>query len=311
LKTKAIGITGFRGFIGGALEAELRLRGIETIRLFRTNSIGQYYKIDQMMQPIYGIDSLEGLDCIVHCGARVHQKKLTFFGAKKKYYEDNVLNTIALAKQAQASGVKRFIFLSTVKVNGERTEINCPFSLKDIPHPRDEYAISKYQAELELIALAKNSDMDVIILRLPLVYGKNAKANFKNLLKLVSKNIPLPFKMVNKNLRSFLHIDNLLDLLMKCILSEVKLNDIFYVSDNDDASIERLIILMNNALGTDSKLFFVPSYIFKILNNVPLINSFTSKLTYSLQVDISETIKKLDWRPVVDLREGLIRSVRR
>lgn len=309
MKNKFVGITGSSGFVGKALMEKLRLMGGQPVGLFRSDNVGNYYTRDQNIYSTSGADVLKNMGCIVHCGARVHRQKFSLLN-KKSYYEDNVLNTIELARRANKSGVKRFIFLSTVKVNGEQSAIGLPFSLNDFPCPRGNYAISKYQAELELIELAKISEMEIVILRVPLVYGKNAKANFKTLLKLISKGIPLPFKGENKCLRSFLHIDNLIDLIIKCIVSEVKLNDIFYASDNDDTSIERLIILINYAMGTQSRLFYLPFNIFNMLNKIPYVGNLTLKLTSPLQVDISETMRKLEWKPVVNLQEGLLRSIK-
>ncbi len=309
MKNKLVGVTGSSGFVGRALMEELRLRGAQPVGLFRSDLMGQYHTIDQKNHSTSEAEVLKNMGCIVHCGARVHRQKFSFLN-KKKYYEDNVLNTIQLARRANTSGVKRFIFLSTVKVNGEQSTVGHPFSLRDPPSPRGNYAISKYQAELELIELAKISEMEIVILRVPLVYGENAKANFKALLKLISKGIPLPFKGENKYLRSFLHIDNLNDLIIKCIVSEDKLDDIFYVSDNDDTSIERLIILINNAMGTQARLFYLPYNIFNMLNKIPYVGNLMSKLTNPLQVDISETLRKLKWKPVVNLQEGLLRSIK-
>lgn len=309
MKNKLVGVTGSSGFVGKALMEELRLRGAQPVGLFRSDLVGQYHTKDQKIYSTSETEALNNLGCIVHCGARVHQQKFSFLN-KKNYYEDNVLNTIELARRANKNGVKRFIFLSTVKVNGEQSTMGHPFSLRDSPCPRGNYAISKYQAELELIELAKISEMEIVILRIPLVYGKNAKANFKVLLKLISMGVPLPFKGENKHLRSFLHIDNLTDLIIKCIVSEDKLHDIFYASDNDDASIERLIILINNSMETQSRLFYLPYNIFNMLNKIPYIGNLTSKLTNPLQVDISETLKKLKWKPVVNLQEGLRRSIK-
>lgn len=308
MRNKLVGVTGSSGFVGGALMEELRLRGAQPVGLFRSDLVGDYHTINHKIYSASETDLLKNMCCIVHCGARVHRQKFSFLN-KKKYYEDNVLNTIELARKANKSGVKRFIFLSTVKVNGEQSKIGHPFSLKDFPCPRGNYAISKYQAELELIELAKISEMEIVILRVPLVYGKNAKANFKTLLKFIFKGIPLPFKGENKHLRSFLHIDNLTDLIIKCIVSEVKLNDIFYASDNDDASIERLIILINNAMGTQCRLFHIPFKFFNFIHKIPCIGNLALKLTSPLQVDISETLRKLEWKPVVNLQEGLLRSI--
>lgn len=303
-KKLKIGISGSSGFIGQALMNHLLKIGNDCARIVRVNDGIDYHIKNDENFLIPASEGLVGLDCVVHCGAKVHKKNF-LFKKRDSYYKYNVLATVELAKVAHKCGVRRFIFLSTVKVNGEDSAADRPFSIKDIPDPKGFYAESKYEAELRLTQLSKSIDMDIVILRLPLVYGKNSKANFRLLSKFIALNLPMPFKGMNQNKRSLLSIVNLTNFIAKLIHVDIKLNNTFFISDNDDTSIERLVSLISHALGKQPNLFSIPAVFWSTLNKTPFLGNFSRKLTNSLQIDMSETFHRVDWQPLANLEMGI------
>jgi len=222
-----------------------------------------------------------------------------------EYRRINVDGTINLALQAAAAGVKRFIFLSSIKVNGESTAPGKAFTADDIPMPSDYYGISKYEAELGLLNVAAQTGMEIVIIRPPLVYGPEVKANFLSMMNLLQRGLPLPLGGMTKNRRSLVYLDNLVDLIVTSINHPAAANQIFLVSDGDDLSTAVLFQRMASALGGVSKLTAVP--IFLIMLGAKLIgrSDIAQRLCGSLQVDIKKTRDLLDWSPPVSVDEGL------
>ena len=213
----------------------------------------------------------------------------------------NLNLTIKLAKQSIKSGVKKFIYVSSIKVNG--TFSSSPFSYLDSPNPKDVYANNKLEIENKLIDLVRDSKMDLIIVRPPLVYGAGAKGNFRNLKKLVDLNLPLPFANLN-NKRSFISIQNLCSFLFYCLDMNTK-NQIFLVSDNEDISVKDFIKKISYSRNKKIKLFSFPifllKHIFKVLYGEDSSNSFFN----SLQIKCSETIDLTGWNPKYSVEESL------
>jgi UDP-glucose 4-epimerase len=220
-----VAITGERGFIGRAL---LRQPGVVSIGLWQLTGSTDYQT------------SLNGVDAVIHAAARVHVMCETHTDPLAAFRAANVDVTVNLARQAAEAGVKRFIFLSTVKVNGEASLIGKPFTAADLPAPEDPYAISKYEAEQGLIQLARDTAMEVVIVRPPLVYGPGVKGNFQQLIKWLRRGIPLPLKSI-ENRRSLIALDNLVDLLMVCASHPKAGNKIFLASDGEDLSTQELL----------------------------------------------------------------------
>jgi UDP-glucose 4-epimerase len=219
----------------------------------------------------------------------------------------NLEGTIALARQAVKFGVKRFIFISSIKVNGEETIIGKPFTADDEPAPRDPYGVSKAEAEQALLGLAATTGMEVVIIRPVLVYGPGVKANFRMLMKWLSKGIPLPLGLV-RNKRSLVALDNLVDLIITCIDHPAAANQVFLVSDGEDLSTTELLQRVGKALGKSARLIPVPACLINIAAMLIGKREVSKRLLGSLQVDISKTCKLLDWAPPVSVDEALKRT---
>lgn len=220
-KVMSVLVTGANGFVGSALVPELILQGYDVKQLVRTknsyakSNIKTFY-IDSIDNNIDFKKLLAGVDVVIHLAARVHVMREIYSNSLNEYRRINVDATLNLARQAASYGIKRFIFVSSVKVNGELTEKNSQFTADDKPNPADAYSISKMEAETALRMLSKETDMDLVILRPPLIYGPGVKANFFSMMQLLYKNPPLPFGNI-KNNRSLVYIYNLVDLILKVI----------------------------------------------------------------------------------------------
>ncbi len=223
-----------------------------------------------------------------------------------EYRRINVDAALNLAHQAAEAGVKRFIYLSSIKVNGEFTQPGEVFAAEDIPLPQDAYGVSKHQAELGLRVIASETGMEVVIIRPPLVYGPGVKANFFSMMCWLSHSIPLPLGAIN-NLRSLVALDNLVDLIVRCIDHPGATNQTFLVSDGEDISTTSLLYRMGNALGQPARLIPVPVSWLHIFSTLFGRQAVVVRLCSSLQVDISKTCKVLDWSPPINLNEGLRR----
>lgn len=223
----------------------------------------------------------------------------------------NVDGTATLARQAAAAGVHRFVFLSSVKVNGELTELGHPFSANDIPAPQDPYGVSKHEAEQVLRQIAADTGMEVVIIRPPLVYGSGVKANFESMMRWIARGLPLPLAAVTENRRSFVALDNLADLIVTCLSHPAAANRTFMVSDGEDLSTADLLRRMGAVLGHPARLFFVPPVLLK--HGAKMINraGIYQRLCGSLQLDISKTRQLLGWTPPVSVDEGLRRAAER
>jgi lipopolysaccharide/colanic/teichoic acid biosynthesis glycosyltransferase/nucleoside-diphosphate-sugar epimerase len=247
---------------------------------------------------------VSGVSVIVHCAARAHIMKDTATDPLEDFRRINVDGTLNLARQAANSGVKRFIFISSIGVNGAETFTNS-FTSYDRPSPKTPYAISKYEAEIRLMELANLKNMEIVILRPPLIYGPNAPGNFLRLMRLISSGIPLPFKGASYNKRSFIYIDNLISFIIECIVNPLAVNQVFLVSDGDDVSTASFIKKIGFALGKPVRLVYVPvnvlSFIAKVISRSDAINQIFS----SLQIDIEKTKSLLGWVPPITLDEGL------
>jgi nucleoside-diphosphate-sugar epimerase len=227
------------------------------------------------------------------------------------YHLANTEVTKVLAEQAAEAGVKRLIFLSSVKVNGESTyQINNKqkFSHKDISNPKDPYAISKLEAEKALWEISSRTGLEVVVVRLPLVYGYGAKGNLARLIKLVRSRIPLPLSKV-KNQRSMIGIDNLVDLLIQCIDRPEASGKTFLASDDEDLSTPELIELIASSLGRRANLFSLPIFVLKFLGSIFGKSEEINRLVGSLRIDKSYIKEILNWTPPISVKEGIRRMV--
>jgi nucleoside-diphosphate-sugar epimerase len=252
--------------------------------------------------------SLNKVDVVIHCAARSHIMKENKNDCLQLYREVNVYDTLNLAKQAASHGVRRFIFLSSVKVNGERTLTSKSFKHDDIAKPEDPYGISKFEAEEALRSLSNKTGMELVIIRAPLVYGEEVKGNFLRLLNLCNKDIPLPFANIN-NIRSMVYIDNFVDLIACCIDHPKAAGEVFLVSDGQDISTTELIKKIKKFMNKYERLFSLPLIIFKLLGILTKKSSEVDRLLSSLTIDISHTRNVLGWKTIVNLEEGLKKTV--
>ncbi|MDB2655799.1 NAD-dependent epimerase/dehydratase family protein [Candidatus Pelagibacter bacterium] len=307
---KNILVTGASGFVGQQL--------CETLKNFNYNVYKAVRKIeinkpqDLRKIEIGKIDNntdwskaLKNIDCVIHCAGRAHRSNEQSI---KIYHETNVEGTKNLAEQCVKFGVKRFIFLSTIKVNGEKTEKNLSFKHDDLPFPTDEYGVSKWQAEKILKEISKKCGLEIVIIRSPLVYGPGVKGNFLRLMNLTFKKIPLPISKID-NLRSFVGIENLIDLIICCIKNQTASGKIFLVSDCKDVSTPELIAFLGNTMKKSQYFIPMPIILIKFLAKILNKSSEVERLTGNLQVDCTYTCEVLNWKPPVDIKDGLRKTV--
>jgi nucleoside-diphosphate-sugar epimerase len=298
LSDNSILVTGASGFIGKALTVEFYKRNIPFITVTRA-----WVASDVIA------DSLRQCRTIVHLAARVHVMNDEARDPLKEYRQTNVLATLNLARKAAASGVRRFVFISSVKVNGESTILGHCFRPEDEPAPQDAYGISKMEAEQGLRQIAAETGMELVIIRPPLVYGPGVKANFASLMRAVQRGWPLPLGDVH-NLRSFLALDNLLDFIVICTNHPAASNQTFLVSDGQDLSVEALVRGMAQAAGVRARLLPVPLRLLRLAGHMLGKAGAVERLCGNLQVDSSKTRDLLGWIPPLTVDEGLRRVLR-
>lgn len=306
-------ITGATGFVGRALLA--RLSGYseyQLIAIVRHLASGLPAKVEVVgdIGPATDWSSfLPGVGTVVHAAARVHIMNDCSYDSLSAFRAINTLGTLNLARQAADKGVRRFIFVSSVKVNGEATLLGKPFLSDDVPAPEDAYGISKREAEDGLRRLAVETGMEVVIIRPALVYGPGVKANFLSMMRWLYRGVPLPFGAI-PNKRSFAALDNLVDLIVTCINHPAAANQTFFVSDGEDLSTTDLLRRMGLALSKPVRLIPVPVFILQAGAALFGKRAVAQRLCSSLQVDISKTRSLLDWSPPVSVDEGLRRTAR-
>jgi len=254
--------------------------------------------------------ALEGADAVIHLAARAHVMRNSAREPLVEFHRVNTEGTLNLARQAAEVGVRRFIFLSTIGVNGSSTLLGKVFAPTDTPSPHDPYSTSKYEAEIGLLPIAQSTGMEVVIIRPPLVHGANAPGNFGKLTRLVAKSLPLPLGSIN-NLRSFVGIDNLVDFIMTCLEHPAASNETFLVSDGEDLSTPDLIRRMACAMNRPARLLPVPLWALKAGALLLGKGDAAQRLCGNLQVDISKSRTLLGWNPPVSVDEGLRRVVGR
>jgi nucleoside-diphosphate-sugar epimerase len=248
--------------------------------------------------------AVHGQRVVIHSAARVHVMSDTSSDPFTEFRKVNVEGTLSLARQAAAAGVRRFIFISSIKVNGEGTVLGAPYHADAQPLPTDPYGISKMEAEHGLRALAADTGMEVVIIRPTLVYGPGVKANFLNMMRWLHKGVPLPFGAIH-NRRSLVALDNLVDLIVTCIDHPAAANQTFLVSDGEDLSTTELLRRMSTALGKPARFLPVPSRLLEIGAAMLGKQALAQRLCGSLQVDIRKTRELLNWTPPVSVDEAL------
>ena len=283
-------ITGQNGFIGKALFNSLQQQKHQVRGTVRNKQKIQKTQKNKDILVVGNIDSttdwkdpLTDVEVVIHLANRAHVLNDQVRDPLAIFREVNVAGTIQLAKQAVESGVKRFIFVSSIKVNGEQTSKH-PFTVNDKPNPQDPYAISKLEAENTLRKIAQKSSMEIVIIRPPLVYGQGVKGNFQRLSRLVELGIPLPFSSI-KNKRSLISLDNLLQILSKAVIDPAVANQTLLVSDALDLSTPQLIKKIANSIGKPARLFPFPIKLLKVIGRLTGQSEIINRLTENLQID--------------------------
>lgn len=307
-------VTGASGFVGRALVKALGARpGCAVISSLRHGSKGADApdKASFVRELVPGTDwglPLAGIDVVVHTAARVHIMNDRATDPLAEFRHVNVDGTLTLGRQAAAAGVRRFVFLSSVKVNGELTMPGRPFKADDTPAPQDAYGISKLEAEQGLRQIAEASGMELVVIRPPLVYGAGVRANFRSLLRAVGRGLPLPLGSVD-NRRSLVGLDNLVDFIVTCIEHPAAANQTFLVSDGEDVSTPELIRRIAQAMGKPVRLISVPVWLLKAGASMFGKRAAAQRVCGSLQVNIDKTQQLLGWRAPLSLTQGLRRTL--
>lgn len=301
-------LTGATGFVGSTLLARLKKQCEIQVVLTTRKDIPETDVNTIVVGDIDGATdfsvALRDTDAVIHCAARAHIMSDNVPDPLAEYRRVNVAGTLNLAQQAARYGIKRFIFISSIKVNGESTTSKPKFTAFDIPVPLDAYGQSKAEAEQALLELSRETNMEVVIIRPTLVYGPAVKANFASLFSIVSRGIPLPFACICNNKRSLVSVTNLVDLIVTCIDHPKAANKTFLVSDDHDISTSEMVREMATALGKPTWQIPVPVWCYSLAGKLFSKSDIVDRLTGSLQVDITHTKETLDWTPKETLQEG-------
>lgn len=312
--SKRVLLTGATGFIGTALSIRMLHEGWQVRGAVR--SLSDQGRLPSGVEAVsvgsIGPDTvwahaLAGVDIVVHLAARTHVTREVDVDPLVAYRMINVAATERLAHAAAAAGVKRFIYLSSVKVNGEgRAE---PYTERDTPAPEDSYGISKWEAEQALHRIAAETGMEIVILRPPLVYGPGVKANFLKMMKIITKGLPLPLASV-ANKRSLIYVGNLVDALTACVVHPAAAGQTYLVSDGEDVSTPDLIRRTATALDLPARLFPVPASFMRLAGKLSGKSDVVNRLTGSLTIDNAKIRRELGWKPPFTLEEGLAETAR-
>jgi nucleoside-diphosphate-sugar epimerase len=306
-------LTGASGFVGKAVLENAQYRGKNIRPVYRSiesatrqNNLAIISGLDALTDWSH---ALQGVDVVIHTAARAHIMREEVLDPLVEYRRVNVEGTMNLARQAAAAGVRRFVFISSIKVNGESSGPCCPFTADDSPKPEDAYGLSKAEAEAELKCLAQDTGLEVTIIRPPLIYGLGVKGNFASLINFVRRGLPMPLGGVTFNRRSLVGLDNLVDLILVCTDHPKAANQTFLVSDGEDLSTTELLLRIGKAIKRPARLLYVPEGAISFIAGLIGKKTVSQRLLGSLQVDITKTCELLNWKPLFTVDEGLRRAI--
>lgn len=305
----AVLVTGATGFVGHFLCVRLLVEGF-SVRgtLLSSEPLSSLVKgVEPVVVEPLGAETgwrhaLEGVDTIIHLAARVHIMDDQATDPLTEFRKVNVEGTCRLAREASKAGVKRLVFISSIKVNGE--ESATPYTHDSLPQPSDPYGISKWEAEQALRKIEAETGIEVVVIRPTLVYGPRVKANFLNMMKIICRGIPLPLASVS-NKRSLIYIGNLVDALAVCATHPEAAGKTYMVSDGEDVSTQELLRRTAHALGTTARIFPVPLSLMHLAGKLTGKSGTVNRLTGSLTVDCSKIRQDLGWKPPFSMEEGL------
>lgn len=308
-----IAITGATGFLGRALIEDLQNSHDNITAIVRNlkpnfNSNVNIVVSGNIDGNTDWADKLEGMDIIIHTAARVHVLNETTDDPLTEFRAVNTKGTMELAKAASLSGVKRFIFISSIKVHGEINDNLEPFVENQHLEPIDPYGVSKLEAENQLVEFGNKSGMEIVIIRPPLIYGPGVKANFKSMIHWVNKRVPLPFAKVETK-RSLVSLDNIIDFIKCCISHPKAVGEQFLISDQNDLTLPQLLTILGEESNNKARLIPIPVFILNFLSQSIGRKDLAVKLLGNLQVNSSKASELLGWSPVLSVREGLKKTV--
>lgn len=310
---KSVLVTGASGFIGSflckrLLHEDLKVRGT----LLPSEDPSVLVKgVEPITVESLGLNTdwnhaLEGVDTVIHLAARVHIMDDKAAEPLTEYRRVNVEGTTQLARESVKAGVKRLVFISSIKVNGEEKSV--PYTENSPPNPTDPYGISKWEAEQALRKIESETGLDIVILRPTLVYGPGVKANFYNMMKIIDLKIPLPLASI-KNKRSFIYVGNLVDAIVVSTMHSAAAGQTYFVSDNNDVSTPDLICMMSTAFGVAVCLIPVPESLLRFVAILTGKSKPMNRLIGSLTVDTSKIRRELEWKPPYTMEMGLLDTV--
>ncbi|TWJ26358.1 nucleoside-diphosphate-sugar epimerase [Geobacter argillaceus] len=306
-------IAGASGFIGSALIKRLLLENVSLIAAVLAGEeaghlpeVVEQATVEPLSESSDYTAALQSIDTVIHLAARVHVMQEAATDPLQEFRKVNLHGTERLARQAAQAGVSRFVFMSTIGVNGDNSS-DKPYTEGDVVHPHNAYSVSKYEAELVLTEISKQTGMEVVIIRAPLVYGPGNPGNFLSLLRIVSKGFPLPLASIT-NKRSLIYVGNLVDALATCAIHPSAAGKTYLISDGEDISTPDLIRRTASALGVPARLIPFPVSLMLLAGKLTDKSGAVNRLTGSLTVDSSKIRRELGWMPPFTMEEGLVET---
>lgn len=297
-------VTGANGFVGSALCKELAKRGIPHRRVVRGAGMEGDFSLGSFDEKTDWADALHDCTTVIHLAARAHVLHEAASDSLEAFRKTNLHATVNLARSAARNGVRRFVYISSIGVNGICTSRDAAFTEEDIAHPHNEYAQSKWEAECALRAIETETGLEVVVVRPPLVYGANAPGNFALMVKALKRGLPLPFASV-ENLRSLIYVENLVDALILCARHSNAAGHTYVLADNEQISTANLLRELGNSMHMSARLFSCPPWLLRVLGTLTGRANTVDRLLDSLRIDSRKIQRELGWKPPFRLQEGV------